>query len=173
MITLVLVGFGVAVLSLIFCGIIAPTIHDHLRYRLFEIRDHLREVMYERPDDISLEQAKLLHYGINNSINSPGNVNFYTCHCIKKSLDQDDSLRKRVEDNMKVIWSCESEQFKLMHAKAMETLLYALLVNVTMWFVLLIPVALIIYLLGRFGGLVYGTFFVPCGELDRPALART
>ena len=171
MISLVLVCLLVAVLSLIFSGIIAPTIHDHLRYRLFEIRDDLREMMYERPEDISLEQAKLLHTGINNSINSLRYINFYTCHNMKKSLDQDDNLRRRVEDNRKIIESCESEQFKLMYARTKDTLLYAFLVNITMWFILLVPFALAIHFLGRLGGLMYGIFYVPCSELGRPARA--
>ena len=67
-------------------GIVAPTIRSGLRYKLFELRDKLRNQKMDFPDSVHPEMFKFLDEGINNSIKGLSDMTLYSLWQARKVL---------------------------------------------------------------------------------------
>lgn len=138
MATLIVVLAIVAGMHFIYEGIIAPSLRDELKDRMFELRDELRAIRMERRNDCPKEAFEIAHNGINQYVNR---LHWVTISFITEfSLEhRDPKLRAEVQRRRRIVEECGIPELSDVVKRGNKVVERALLVNSAALLVLALP----------------------------------
>jgi len=145
----IVVLLGLAILHLVYEGIIVPMIRLHLRYKLFALRDELREFHYHNPKDISPDKFRYLEESINVVIAFLYRIDIMAIWESERVLKADPDLMERIQKREAELSACTVKEFKAIRYKTVLYFGKALLVNNACLLVYMVPVFLLTVILGR------------------------
>jgi MoxR-like ATPase len=102
---------GAALLHWIYEGIILPSLRLSLRYRLFALRDRLREVKFKNKETVSDDVFRYLQGTINNGIALLPYTDLRVIGAAE-ALEKDESLRARIKKREDTIAECKLSEIK-------------------------------------------------------------
>lgn len=124
----------------IYEGIIAPSVRMKLRNKMFGLRDDLRH-LHVSSEKCSREAFEIAHSGINQYINRLHGITIAFVSRFKTAYRNNPSLRDEVERRKRVLDACSSPELQGIITRANQNIEFALLINMGMWFLYLVPVA--------------------------------
>lgn len=164
---LIIMLFVLAIASFVYSAIIAPSLLLHLRFRLFEVRDQVRESMHTDSSSVSAEQLTLLQSSINNALNIISTIDIWTLAYMETQLKANALLRKTVKKRIAILDTCRSKEFQELRSKITRCVRYAFLTNVGTWFFYLVPIVLAVAGIGKIRRMVLDLSCISESELNR------
>src|SRR5262249_18411987 len=142
----------------IYDGIILPSIRLKFRYRLFRLRDELRELKVLEGEKLEDTVFHYLQGSINNAIRMIPRSDIATALRAKKAIEHDSHLAHLVEKRKALIEQCPIDKVREIEGAAISTVSSALLANNGMLCLYFLPFALLVMclvLLGSSTGAVW------------------
>ena len=150
--------FILAFYHFIYESILLPSFRLNIRFRLFKLRDELRNLKIE-DHDIDEFMYDHLEVSINDKIR--------LLHTFSKDLKNNKSLAKKVSELTKRLEECQSEKMQRIRYKIMKYTTLALAVNSGGWFIYMIPIILGILLWNSIKALIKSTVFIPQKQIKQ------
>jgi hypothetical protein len=163
MIAILVILGGLAMYHLVVESIIAPSLRDAFRYRLFAGRDRLRALRMENAPGLDEETFKVMESVINNSITLLGRLDVITAYEYERELRRQPALQKRLERRKEIVRACKNPAVVSIMEDLHKTVMLAVVVNMAGWLIYLIPIALIWHAFDR----VKAILMVPESEIGR------
>jgi hypothetical protein len=121
--------FVLGLFHFLYESIIAPSIREVLRYKLFALRDDLRQLKHDEPNACSDEVFVILQESLNNSINLTKIVTWRLINQIKHLIANNPIVRAEVERRRRILASCPSQLVRQIREKQLDLLIWATAVN--------------------------------------------
>lgn len=144
MATLIIATVFLALFHFLYDGIILPSIRQHLRNKLFALRDKLRMEYINGLDKQDIEAFNLTHEAINNFVNRLPMLTITVRAEIEVAIKNDHKLKEKVNKRRAILESCQSAKIKEINESINKILLEAFIANSGGWLVYLIPVAVLL-----------------------------
>jgi hypothetical protein len=148
-------------------SIVAPSIRLYLRFRIFKLRDELRQLKSLHGKAFEDEAFRYAQDSFNTAIRLLPMITISVAHEAKLAFDNDASLRARVANREALLESCTIVEVKTIRDKAFHCVALALLVNCAGLFVLVIPAAILALFFNRCKKQLKQLITVPGNEIDR------
>jgi hypothetical protein len=132
-----------AIFHFIYESILLPSLRLELRYKLFKLRDKLRNLKAENPTKIDDNVFYLLEDTICTVINRMPYLNIKGKIDASKEFEHNAVFRKRVEHRKNILKECNNEDIQKIHSKIMLISFGAFCLNAGGWFFILAPLLLI------------------------------
>ena len=158
--------FILAFYHFIYESILLPSFRLNIRFRLFKLRDELRNLKIE-DHDIDEFMYDHLEVSINDKIRLLHIINIQLLHTFSKDLKNNKSLAKKVSELTKRLEECQSEKMQRIRYKIMKYTTLALAVNSGGWFIYMIPIILGILLWNSIKALIKSTVFIPQKQIKQ------
>lgn len=121
-------------------NIVLPERRHRGRFRLLEMRDEIRDLMYANSGDAALMQAaEILDVRISNMVAYQRLISFSAMRRIKKDLESNPELRNKVERRIKIVNDCEHEVIRKIDDDLVTETLGAVMSNSGAWGIYLVP----------------------------------
>lgn len=141
MATLFVIAFILALFHFVYESIIAPMVRLELRYKLFKLRDSLRNFSLNQEGSRETHQTiELLDNSICTVIKRLPNIDLKSSLAAQKAFDQDDKFREAVLKRRLLLEDSPDEAIKNFHNKLMTYSSYALVCNMGGWAYILLPI---------------------------------
>ncbi|HDG0627992.1 TPA: hypothetical protein PFA69_002082 [Serratia marcescens] len=137
--TLFYVLCGFAVLHFIYERIVLPSIRLHYRNELFKIRDTVRNEMISGVEGKDVEVAKLVHDGLNNTINRLHYLTLGNKVRAQMRFEADESMRNHVKKHVDMMMSSNNETLKGTLDRTVDIMDKVLLFNNLFFFIYTLP----------------------------------
>ncbi len=160
---------GLALLNLVYEGIVAPTLRFNLRLKLFALRDELRELKIERGDEIHDDLFRDLQGSLNATINRLARIDLLLLKTAYNAFEHDDSLRRFAEQREAMLEACPVGEVKRIRDKQLAVVGCALAVNSGGWIPYLIPVVVGLVFAGSAMAIIKKLFSLPENDIDKIA----
>lgn len=134
---------AIAMMHFIYDGILLPSIRQHNRNKLFELRDRLRNDALNGLNKNDLEAFNMLHDGINNLVNKLPMLTVSVYVEIEMASKNDAKFNERIEKRRAVMENCSSDEIKAVRDEINEILIKSLIANTGGWMIYMIPIALV------------------------------
>jgi len=121
--------------------ILAPSLRLELRFKLFKLRDELRDLKI-RGAVLDDKHFHYLHDSINNAIHFLPRLDMAMLIYMARRMRDDKEFNARVTARSKVLDDCKSTEAMEIRTKTIHLVATVLSVNSGAWFFYLIPVAL-------------------------------
>lgn len=128
-----------SVLVFVYYGIIVPSVRLALRYELFEIRDHVRDMHCVDSQEISSEHFDVIHSFVNNAIKTIPFIDICSFIKMADDMQKDISLQKHIKKQIARLEECDSSKFKDLTIRTSKCVKRALVVNSGLSLVYLLP----------------------------------
>ena len=148
----------VSTLHLIYDGIISPNKRVEVRYKLFALRDRLRRIRNENPDEISEPVFILLDTSINRSINHISLINVFALLRANKEINNDEALKIEIDRKIEIIDSCQNKDIAIIQSLNIRYLKEAILINMMPLILYLLPIFLFVLIVIFIRGLLEKKF---------------
>lgn len=149
MIELAIILFAVlAIFHFLYENCILPELRQHSEYRLFEIRDELRDLKY-RGDTSDNRVYEVLQQSINNAINVAPVADFLFLTEVRHAEKSNPSLKKRIDTRTNILQNDSNPETRRIRKKLRRELLYTSLAGMGCWYPYLFPIALTAVLFSR------------------------
>ena len=165
MITTILILLSIAVMHFIYESIILPSIRLSLRFKLFALRDQLRELLMRDAD--AGEVFRIQQSAINNSIKMLSRADPATLARFEQQLRDDEAMRNRVERRTKLVDEYASEEFQIIVKETRHAFRSAFVANMGAWFIYIVPIAVVFLCLDHIKSVARKFLSVPEGELGK------
>ena len=139
----------IAGLHFIYEGILLPMIRLGLRHKLFALRDDLRELLYQKPDELTDEVFRQMEESINIALGFLRRFNVATILEVQRETKNNPNFAKRVQKRVQILESCNIEEFQCIRKTSCKLLAIAIFVNSLWCFLWLIPFVLIAIICGK------------------------
>lgn len=159
----VLVLIGLAVWHFIYEGIIAPSLRMVLRHKMFRLRDDVRRLRADYPDQVSEEVFSLMQSLINNAITLVHQINFIVLLRFKK----DEVIDHRIDDRNRLIAECPKDEIREIREKAATYLAIAFGINHGGWVIYLVPILIILICSRTIWRWITAASILPDEEIDK------
>jgi hypothetical protein len=143
MVYLVYIIVFLALLHFIYEGIIAPSLRLKLRFELFRLRDGLRLLKVDRPEDVSDQAFRALQEVINNSLRILHRADIATVWQAHRKIADDPKLARLRDNRVRVLRDELNDTTRQIYAQQTKLFALALLVNNGMLVLYLSPLALV------------------------------
>lgn len=123
-------------------GVLAPSLRHGLRYKLFELRDRLRNL-----DNLTSQDSDIkyhLDHSICNIINSMSFLNLAQYFTVRKAIHSDAKLKNKLDEVHTEFSNTEDQQLQLIYQEMNKRGFTALVINHGGWFPYLILPAFIV-----------------------------
>jgi hypothetical protein len=141
---LLIVLFTLALFHWAYEAAIAPSVRLGTRYRLFALRDELRNFVARNGVKLNDPAIQLLEESINSTIEYMPGINFGFILAFHQRCSSDESFRKRVEYRRQVIEAFEAPpEFHALRKRFEHIFRDVTILNGGGWFVYLVPIALV------------------------------
>ncbi len=150
-----------SVLHFIYEGVIAPSLRMHFRYRLFAIRDELRNELTSFPQHLHDEAYSELQEGINRAIAAMAQVHVSTIIRGRRWLKNNPQAAKEIENRRKRMNRCADPTFKRLREQFSSMFVWVLLVNSGGLFFWIVPPIVAILSFHRVRRLLVNVVFTP------------
>ena len=138
-----------SILHFIYEAILLPALRLELRFRLFALRDELRQLKYSEPDRLGDTLFRYLQSAINNGISMMHRLDIQTLESAYQSVENNPHLKSVVEKRTALIDASDLEEVQSIHKKTIQLMTTAFLVNSGAWFVYVLPIVFAIMLIGK------------------------
>ena len=155
----------IGILGFAYAGIILPDVRIGFRFRLFVMRDKLRDLLLQRK--IAQEQFDALHGAINNSLAVLPFIDIRTMYRTYMIFRYSESVRKAAEIKINIMNSCGDEDYKAIRRDTNKIMMMALFWNCGYWFVLIVPIIAVKVWLGKVTSLVLKITSFPDEEINQ------
>lgn len=135
----IFIGF-VAVGHFVLEGIIGPSVRQVLRFRMFALRDELRDLRSATDGGLSDEVFDHLHDFLNVGIRLVSVFDFMKLVEARQKIKSDEGLQQEIDDRIAMVDECGHEGAQRIRESAMKTVGLALLMNSAGWFLWVVPV---------------------------------
>lgn len=140
---LLVVLFSLALFHWAYEAAIAPSVRLGARYKLFALRDELRNFVVREGTHLDNPAIHLLEESINSTIEFMREINFGFILAFQQRCTADESFRKRVEHRRAVIEGFEAPEFQALRKKFEHIFRDVTILNGGGWFVYVVPIALL------------------------------
>lgn len=137
-----------AIFHFIIENIAIPEYRVLLRYRLYALRDQLRELEMTNPEGVSQEAFAVLNESINSWVHDISQISLTDYVEIKRALEVDEELQQAVKERMSVVHNVENKEFEQIHLDVMRNITKAIGFNSMGWGVYFLPVIIVLVLIG-------------------------
>lgn len=167
MTTFIFIVIALIITHVIYENVIAPSLRANLHYKLFAIRDELRWLKYNNPEELSDNVYDCVQQSLNVTTRF---LKFFDAAALFKSfreLKQDQKLTKQIEKRKKLIESCKLKEFTNINQRIGKILLYSLMVNSGMLMLYVIPLVVFFIATAEISHLVIKVVLIPEKYIDR------
>ena len=148
MFTLLTILIFLAAFHFVYEAIIVPSARLALRFKLFALRDQLRNLKIVHGDRLDGEVFEYLQGSINNTIRILHRIDIATILRLDRTLNKNTGLRRQVEKRTEVLHTqlenCPIEEARKIHKKNVSIFLQALLINNGGLFLYILPFVLVV-----------------------------
>ena len=144
MATLIVIICVLALLHFVYDGIVAPSLRLRLRFRLFALRDRLRDVKFVEGDRVSDEVFLCLQNGINGATRLLSIFDVSTMVQASREIERDKEVAQRLAKREELLRWCPVEEVAEIRRQVGTTMFYALCVNSGAWFLFVAPIGVIV-----------------------------
>jgi hypothetical protein len=137
---LVLLLCALAILHFMYESVIAPSLLDHYRFQLFQLRDELRRMKLQDGARIHTAVFHELQDALNVLIRFADRFDFYAIARAKFTLEQDEELRARIARRNGLIDECGIAELRSMRSKIAWVGMRLAIVNSGAWYGYLFPI---------------------------------
>ncbi len=130
---LIFTAFWLAIWHFIWEGMLLPTIRMHLRYKLFNLRDQIRNLKYEMNDDFDSKTFHEVQHYINASINLLPVISPFLLFESMRRYSDDDQFRSRIEATLHALKAIDNADIEKVLTQTTKLTLQALLYNMGGW----------------------------------------
>jgi hypothetical protein len=130
----------IALLHLIYETILLPSIRLHFRFKVFGLRDQLREIKLKKSNAVNDSLFEDMETSINNAIKILPFVNLHTMKIAADRFHSDKELQKLMEKRKKLIDECPIPEIKKIRNQLFQIVEFVFAFNTAMWFIYLLPV---------------------------------
>ncbi|MFJ2992718.1 hypothetical protein [Pandoraea sp. NPDC087047] len=165
--TLILIAMVLAMWHYVYDGIIAPSIRQHLRNRLFALRDELREVQESELSKDDQAAFWFVHTGINNFLNRLPGITIDRSRKIQSVVEQDKERERIFVEHLNKVLNAENPVIRSVFKKTNDVLRQAMMTNSGGWFVYIVPIAASFVLMDSFSRLARHLLLAPASSIDK------
>lgn len=144
MATFILILFGLAIVHFVYESVVAPTIRLRLRFRLFELRDELRQLKIDDPDRVPDEVFLMVQDNLNTAITLVPRTDFVLLRAFYGAMKDDASFRIKVDERLARLDRCVSGDLQAIRRKAADVFVCAFATNTALLLVLAVPFWLLV-----------------------------
>lgn len=167
---LIVALFSLALFHWAYESAIAPSVRLGARYRLFALRDELRNFVARESVQLTHPAVQLLEESINSTIEYMREINFGFVFAFNSRFSSDDSFKKRVEHRKTVVESYDASEFQVLRKRYEHLFREITILNCGGWFIYLIPIAFAATCWEWLRRTIVKLSFVPSAEF--PSLSR-
>lgn len=135
-----------SIFHFIYESILLPMFRLELRYKLFKLRDRLRNLKLENSESIDDNVFYLLEDTICTIINRLPYLSISSKIDASKEFENNAAFRKRVENSVHLLKSCNNKEVEDINEKISNISLVAFLLNAGGWIYILLPILLIVFI---------------------------
>lgn len=158
---------AIAVWHFAYDAILLPSFRQDIRFKLYQLRDRLREVKSENPSQLPNDAFHLVDDSLSWQIDNQHRLTFSllarTEECIKANPEFAEKIKKRVE----TINASQIYDYQQIRIQQVRLLKRALLYNAFGWAIYLIPIGLVLAMMERIVRTVKVWGSMSEGELDK------
>lgn len=133
-----------AILHFIYERIVLPSVRLHYRNELFKIRDTVRNEMISGVEGKDVEIAKLVHDGLNNTINRLHYLTLGNKVRAQMKFENNESMRNHVKKHVDLMMSSENETLKTALNDTVCVMDKVLLFNNLFFFIYMLPIVAVV-----------------------------
>jgi hypothetical protein len=146
--SLAIIGFMlVSGFYFIYEGIILPSMRLSMRYKLFAIRDRLRDLKAEKPDELKDDAFKYLHDGINNTIRILPILSLSIFFEIIKEYRKNRAIGEKAERKAHVLDTCDLPEVRTITGELVDCTFKTIFINSAGWAIWIAPFAIVAYVI--------------------------
>jgi hypothetical protein len=157
---------GVALCHWIYEGIILPSLRLSLRYRLFALRDRLREVKLKNKEAVSDDVFRYLQGTINNGIVLLPFTDFRVLGAAE-AIEKDETLRNRIQKREAAITECQLSEIKEIVEEIGDIWWTAFISNTAAFAAYVVPLIFILHFWTQISGSIKKLVLVPEKEIEK------
>jgi len=124
-------------------GLAAPTLRMILRFKLFELRDELRELRLKRGRELGEDLFDIMDDGLNAQIQVAGHLHFSQMRALRRLFEEDEQLRAEAEEVGRLIEQCPLEEIRQIRADSAKVMFHTMTINSGGWLIYLAPIVLV------------------------------
>ena len=152
--SVIILLIALAFLHFIYEGIIAPSIRQKLRFRLFALRDRVRNLKVEHGDELEDRTFNYLQDSINTTIRLIHSINVIDLCRIYRDVSKDERLSQIIEKRNQAIEQSPIAEIKLVRHESLKAFTLALLTNHGGLCLYVFPVLFVIVIISVFSAIV-------------------
>jgi hypothetical protein len=153
----------------IYEGILAPSFRLSLRFKLFALRDRVRELKMIHGDQLDSAAFGYLQDSVNTGIRILPDFTFGTLAQAKELLKNHPELRNRLAERDRLLESCRVPEVSQIWKQASGIMEQALFVNSGGWLIYVVPVGLVAAFFGFISSGVKKLLLMPQEQIDQIA----
>lgn len=145
MTTIFIVLIIFAIFHFIYESILLPSFRLELRYKLFELRDELRNIKSEKNSKVSDDVFYLLEGTVCTVINRLPFFSLSARMDAFKEYESNKSFQNRVEKRKNILESCQDDRIKKINKELIDIATVAFILNSGGWIYIVIPFLLLVF----------------------------
>jgi hypothetical protein len=166
--TLIIILAALALYHFVYEAIVAPSIRLHLRNKLFVLRDEIRGLKASGNLEVEDGQAFwYVHDGINYFLDRLPSLTLASRSAVEAAYRNNQELRQLVAERKALLERCANPQIKDIFERTALVVEEAFIVNAGGWFVYLVPLAVLLFTIGRLNRLASSLVLTPTKDTQR------
>lgn len=149
MATIIIVLFILAIYHLVMDSIIFPSCRFEIRYKLFALRDRLREMKLVDESKIDDQTFSFVDGSLSTALQMLPYINLTFLFALKNHVEKNSQLKKEIEGRATMIASCEVKEVKEITKKRDKLVLLGLVANIGGWLIYILPIILLTIVLAE------------------------
>ena len=166
MATTFFVLFCLGVFHFVYEGIILPSIRMNLRFKLFSLRDRVRNLKVECGTALNDEIYHLLENSINTTIKFLHRVDVSAVVDAHRTIETDEELRKRAGNRKALFDKCQIAEVRDIEHEHFVIWMYAFSANMGGWFIYFLPPVLCLMFIGKVLSILKTLFLLDERDLE-------
>ena len=144
--------------------ILGPSLRACLRFDLFRLRDRLRAIRSE--GRLDRETFDYVHEFLNTAIRIVPAISISALEESRRAIEADPDLRRSIDDRLARLESLSDVQARDLAMSACRLVYKSLLVNCSGWFILLIPIGVVVVSIQQAYDLIKRMLTIPESEIS-------
>lgn len=133
----------ITVIHFIYDGIILPSIRQHLRNKLFELRDELRWLKINGIGHADNQAFELVHDAINTLANRLPMLTLTVKESCRREIHNNSQLQQAIERRINVMKHCENAEIQRIYTDMNRIIDRAFIANAGGWLIYIVPIVIL------------------------------
>ena len=134
----------IAIFHFVYDDIVLPSIRQHLRNKLYALRDELRWLKINGIDHADNAAFELVHDAINTFANRLPMLTISVRQSFEREIKHNTQLQHIIETRTKTIKSCRNSDIQRIYAEVNNILETVYIANAGGWFIYIVPLAILL-----------------------------